>query len=291
MTVDLAIVGAPFLDLVFAGLERLPAPGEETLADELRWVPGGTAMQAIGAARLGLATTLVAPRADDPQGAALARALREEGVTWTGPPARSTPTTAVLPGEGGAAMVTVLAPGEPSARDVASVGARAVALSLGRLGLRPARGKIFAVTGALELASDPSRRLVELPHAHVVICNAAEARALTQTSAPDEAAHHLARRGPVAVVTDGPAGAWVGDGGAVEHVPAPRVDSVDATGAGDLFVAAYAWADLRGAPAVEAARWATLAASLSVRTTTALEGAARLVELLEAGGRAGLSPP
>jgi sugar/nucleoside kinase (ribokinase family) len=66
---------------------------------------------------------------------------------------------------------------------------------------------------------------------------------------------------------------------------------VDATGAGDLFVAAYAWADARGLPVDQRIAWATLSAGLSVRAPTALTGAPRLAELLDEGMRRGLTPP
>ena len=41
--IDVACVGAPFLDLIFRGLPALPVPGEEQLADELVVVPGAIA--------------------------------------------------------------------------------------------------------------------------------------------------------------------------------------------------------------------------------------------------------
>ena len=51
----------PFLDLVFEGLPRLPGAGEEVVGRALHVVPGGTAVQAIGLARLGLSVALVSP--------------------------------------------------------------------------------------------------------------------------------------------------------------------------------------------------------------------------------------
>src|SRR5207248_652902 len=59
--VDVAVVGSPFLDLTFEGLPRVPLPGEELVGRALHVAPGGTGMQAIGLARLGLSVTLVAP--------------------------------------------------------------------------------------------------------------------------------------------------------------------------------------------------------------------------------------
>jgi sugar/nucleoside kinase (ribokinase family) len=68
-------------------------------------------------------------------------------------------------------------------------------------------------------------------------------------------------------------------------------EAVDTTGAGDLFAAAYVWADLRGAEASERLRWAVLYSSLSVRVPTAVGGAATLEALVRTGERLGLAPP
>jgi|AntDryMetagUQ889_1029465.scaffolds.fasta_scaffold73410_1 ribokinase len=84
--VDVAVVGAPFLDLTFEGLTHLPALREEVIARKLHVAPGGTGMQALGAARLGLTTALVAPMGRT-SGAGLLRGFLEtEGVEgWAGP--------------------------------------------------------------------------------------------------------------------------------------------------------------------------------------------------------------
>jgi sugar/nucleoside kinase (ribokinase family) len=74
-------------------------------------------------------------------------------------------------------------------------------------------------------------------------------------------------------------------------VAAPTGEARDTTGAGDLFAAAYVWADLAELPLEERVRWAVLYASLSVRSVGAVPGAASLKELLEAGRRDGLTPP
>ena len=107
---------------------------------------------------------------------------------------------------------------------------------------------------------------------------------------PVESASVLARHGPTAVVTVGEGGAVAVDGDGIVMVPAPQVEVVDATGAGDLFVAAYVWADLRGAGIEDRLRWATLYASLSVRAPTAFAGAVGLEELSREGWSRGLSP-
>ena len=51
---DLVVATPVFLDLTFVGLESLPALGEERFAAKLLRSPGGGAITAVGAARLGL---------------------------------------------------------------------------------------------------------------------------------------------------------------------------------------------------------------------------------------------
>jgi sugar/nucleoside kinase (ribokinase family) len=94
-----------------------------------------------------------------------------------------------------------------------------------------------------------------------------------------------------AVVTLGADGAIATEGDEVVRTGAPRVDVVDATGGGDLFVSAYVWADLRGAPLGHRLAWATLYATLSIREPTAFTGAVHLDELLSEGRARGLIPP
>ena len=75
------------------------------------------------------------------------------------------------------------------------------------------------------------------------------------------------------------------------RVPGVQVEAVDTTGAGDLFSAAYVWADHWGAGLNERLRWAVLDASLSVRVATAVAGAVPLRALLEEGAEHGLASP
>jgi ribokinase len=97
--------------------------------------------------------------------------------------------------------------------------------------------------------------------------NATEAAALTGEDEPAAAAAALARRtGAPVLVTLGAAGVLLHDGGRDEHIPAPAVDVVDTTGAGDTLNGALAAALAGGAPLADAARGAVAAAA---RSTTA----------------------
>jgi ribokinase len=89
----------------------------------------------------------------------------------------------------------------------------------------------------------------------------------------EEAARSLAELGPgTVVVTLGGAGAAVTHGGKSTSFPAPRVDVIDTTGAGDAFCGAFA-ADLaRGLDPFLAARTGVVAGSLATTIPGAYPG-------------------
>jgi sugar/nucleoside kinase (ribokinase family) len=121
--------------------------------------------------------------------------------------------------------------------------------------------------------------------------NEREALMLTGASDVEAAAAALAKRAPVAVVTLGENGAIAAGAAGTARVGGVPVEAVDTTGAGDLFTAAYVWADHWGAPLEERLKWAVLYASLSVRVPTAVAGAVTLRALLEEGAEHGLASP
>ena len=103
----------------------------------------------------------------------------------------------------------------------------------------------------------------------------------------DELIEHLAHQTRLLAVTEGPAGCvlyWNGDR---RRFHAPKVDEVDATGAGDIFAAAFFIRLFKTRDPWEAARFATLLASRSVTRIglagipTAREIEESLVEVLQ----------
>lgn len=99
-----------------------------------------------------------------------------------------------------------------------------------------------------------------LPYLDFLILNAVEARQL------EEATGLTPGQIPVAdvIVTRGAEGASYYGGSEPVHVPAPRVEAVDTTGAGDTFTG-YVLAGLdRGLPMEQSLKQATLAAALMV---------------------------
>ena len=102
----------------------------------------------------------------------------------------------------------------------------------------------------------------------------------------------IGARVPNVVVSLGSAGVVASVDGRVLSVDGYDVGhSVDTTGAGDLFVAAWAWGDAVGMEMDDTLRWATLYAALSIRVPTGAGGATKLDELVAEGTRRGLPAP
>ena len=148
---DLVVATPVYLDLTFVGLEALPALGEERFAGALIRSPGGGAIAAVGAARLGLSTAVAAPLGDDVAGDLVRAALADEGVELIATrSAPRTPTTVVLPFGSDRAMVTVDPGVRASAADVASRACGAVATNLDMLHLVPPGATAYVTCGSDE---------------------------------------------------------------------------------------------------------------------------------------------
>ena len=291
--IDLACAEPAFLDLTMVGLDAIPRPGEERLAEDFVRSPGGGAITAVGAARLGLTSSLVSPLGDDAVGILLRSLLADDGVRWDGRLVRRTPVTVIMPSNGDRAMAT-FDPGEGvSAAELTAVAPRAVVLSIPRLPLAPAGARIYVSIGDVDARALAGGELpAELEAARALIVNEKEALLLTGAANAETAVAALAQAAPVAIVTLGPRGAVAAGVEGTVRVEGVRIDPVvDTTGAGDLFTAAYVWADHWGVPLGERLRWAVLYASLSVRVATAVAGAVTLRALLEEGAEHGLQSP
>jgi ribokinase len=291
VNVDLAVLTPAFLDYTFVGLEALPGPGEERFAGDMLRSPGGGAITAVGAKRLGLTAALVAPLGDDLAGRFVRRVLEEEGIAVGEPRGTRTPTTVVMPVAGERSMVTV----DPGVRarpgDLEPLSPRAVAATLEQIDLVPAGPRAYLTCGDDDARAFAGRLPRVARKLRALIVNRREAAVLTGTENSADAAGQLAGVAETAVVTLGPDGAVaVIDGRTVRVEGAGAAPVLDTTGAGDLFAAALAWADLRGADPDAALAWANLYAGLSVCAHTGTGGAVARERLIEEGERRGLPP-
>ncbi len=266
MSCDVACVGVVSLDLTFAGLPAVPQPGQELHGTDFLVTVGGIANVAIALTRLGLAATVAYPVSHDVVGQHIARLLAEHGVEWAGPPAPRGAVTAVMPVGGDRAMATYEPPSTVDPATLAALAPRAVVLPLDALPHAPAGARIYAGTGYADIARHRPLSGDVLVGADALIVNETEGLLLTGCDTAEDAARALGGHVPTAIVTAGARGAVAADGGRLVSVPAPAVDAVDTTCAGDIFTAAYVWADLRGLPIEERLRLATVAGALSVRS-------------------------
>jgi len=286
--------GPAYVDLVFGGLERLPELGEERFARGFLLAPGGSAITAIALHRLGHAVDLLADVGGDALAGWLRDALGREGVGTGALRAvlEVTPVTAALSTSVDRAFVTYLEPAAPPP-DLAAQLRAASAGHLHVAGFPAARAAPDLVDVAHGLGTtvsfdpgwdgralaDPQVRRVALA-ADVLLPNRLEAGLLLAADgdegAPPNAKDALARLaalrpGRVTVVKDGAAGAWGVDAhGPTAWVPAPSVDALDATGAGDVFDAGFLDAWWAGAPLEECLRRGSWCGALA---TTAYGGA------------------
>ena len=290
---DLVVATPVFLDLTFVGLESLPTLGEERFAAELLRSPGGGAITAVSAARLGLSAAVAAPLGDDVPGDIVRDMLAAEGVTWIASrPAPRTPTTVVMPFGGDRAMVTIDPGARALASDVAGAAPRAVAASLDQLYAVPNGTPTYVTCGDDDLRAYERRPPAALDGARAFFVNEREALGLSGAATVAEAAASLAGRVENVIVTLAAEGAIGVSDGTTITVAAERVENpADTTGAGDVLTAAYIWADVNGADAEDRLRWAVLYAGLAVRTPTGVGGAVDEATLLAEGAARGLTPP
>ncbi len=259
----IAVVGSVNLDLVVE-VERHPAAGETVLGGDAAELHGGKgANQAVAAARAGSEVQFVGRVGADDAGVLLREGLAAEGV---GVEHLRTDDDA----PSGRALIAVDARGENTI--VVSPGANA---RVGPDDVAAAAALLRAAAVTLVQHEIPAAAVAAAARAAggTVVCNPAPARPLVagiDVLVPNERELQALGGEPAGlgvaavVVTLGAAGALVVARGRRERIPAPAVDVVDTTGAGDVFCGALAHALAGGAELVEAARAAVAAAALSV---------------------------
>src|SRR4051812_1413999 len=221
---DLVVATPVFLDLTFVGMESLPALGEERFAAELLRSPGGGAITAVGAARLGLSTAIAAPLGDDVAGELVREALARDGVEVIGTrTAPRTPTTVVMPFGSDRAMVTVDPGVRASAADVAAGSPRAVATNLDMLHVVPEGAMAYVTCGDDEARAFRGRPPAALTGARALFVSRAEALALTGASNVEDAAVALAELAESVVVSLAEEGGLIATGGEVLAAPAEHI--------------------------------------------------------------------
>ena len=297
------VVGDLNPDLVLRG-DVVPRFGQaEQLLDEATLLIGGSAgITAHGFARLGRPVSLVAAVGSDVFGRQVCDDLAAAGVDVEPVLRRddqATGLTVVLSHTDDRAILTL-----PGA--IASLTADEVRAAADRLGeslahvhvsslfLQPALAeslpsvlaelRAHGVTTSLDTNDDPAGRWtgvdVLLPHVDVLLPNSREVVALAHETDPRRAAAMLGARGPLVVVKGGAAGAFaVGPHDELVELPAVPTVSVDTTGAGDTFDAAFIDGRLRGLDVTGCLASALVAGARAVGAVGGTAGQPRREEL------------
>jgi ribokinase len=281
---SILVVGSSNTDMVVKS-PTLPAPGETVIGGTFFLFPGGKgANQAVAAARLGGYVTFIARIGADIFGAQSIESFKKEGIDCrfigTDPSAAS-----------GVALITVDATGENCI--VVAPGANATLTPSEIIRARDAIGEADIVLTQLEiplptvieltdLAIASGRRIIlnpapacELPdqllqNVSILTPNEKEAELLTgvrinDTAGALKAAQILFARGvETVIVTLGRAGALLYDGREPALIPAPKVEAIDTTAAGDVFNGALAVGLAEGMRMTDAVKFANNAAAISV---------------------------
>jgi ribokinase len=290
---EVVVVGSVNADLVVS-VRRLPGAGETVTGGTFARHGGGKgANQAVAAVRAGARVAMVGAVGADDLGDEAVRELAGEGVDVA--------AVARLDGVAtGVAAIVVDERGENQIA-VASGANRELGADAVEAVLRGADGGVallgFEVPDAPVLAGARAARAAglevvvnpaparALPFALLALSplltpNLDEARALAGQDEAEAAARALAARtGAPVVVTLGADGALVLDGETLERIPAPRVEVVDPTGAGDAFNGALACELADGAALLDAVRSAIAVAARS----TCAPGARKVIPRRAAG--------
>jgi len=303
---DVVVVGGANWDYLIRG-KKLPGGGETAEGEQFHEGAGGKgANQAVAAARLGARVAFVARVGSDIRGDALLRLLNQEGVDTrfvVRDSSTSTGVALIMVDENGQKQIQT-APGANRQFSPHNVQESAEVLRSAKVVLSQLEVPLPSVATTLRIAKEAGAKTILDPAPPVrlddeilqlvdfVRPNSNEAEVLTDIAVKDresarQAARALMARGVGAVaVQSGDEGnllVWR-DG---EHfLPKMKVNSVDATGAGDAFAATLAVFLAEGRELTEAGELANAAAALATTVVGAQDGLPSREKVLRLLGKA-----
>ncbi|MFO1414204.1 MAG: ribokinase [Burkholderiales bacterium] len=278
------VVGSSNMDLVIR-VPRLPAPGETLAGHDFVTAPGGKgANQAVAAARLGAPVTFVSAVGDDAFGRTLLAGFAADGIdTSRVRTVAGTPTgVALVTVDAEGRNTIVLSPGANATLGAAAVAAAEADIAQAALVLCQLETPLSVLLATLDVAQRhqvpvllnpaPAAPLTAdvLRRVRFLVPNESEAAVLSGVpvidlpSAQHAAAALRARGAADVLVTLGAGGVWQADGEGGRHHPAPHVEAVDTTAAGDTFIGGLAAELAAGVPLAAAIAFGQRAAALAV---------------------------
>lgn len=279
---NILVIGSLNIDLV-TRVPHLPQPGETIASRKFQKNPGGKgANQAVAAAKLGANVTMIGKVGTDEHGELLINSLRSAGVSTAGIRREGTTGMAFISVSDEGENHIVLVAGANNAVRRSDISAMRGLIEESDMIVMQLEIPLEVVKHALELAVGLGKNVIlnpapvrDLPaemlrHVYVLIPNETELQILSgmPTSTEQEivdAARHLNSLGTQRViVTMGDRGSFLISETLHTHIPAYPVRAVDTTAAGDAYVAAFAVGKTQGMSDVEAAKFASKVAAITV---------------------------
>ena len=284
MPANVVVIGSLNMDLVTRA-PRLPKGGETLIGHSFATVSGGKgANQAVAAARLGARVAMVGCVGNDDYGVQLREALLAEqidcqavstvedssGVALIVVDDNSQNAIVIVAGANGAMTPAVIDRFDAvlQAADVIICQLEIPDATVGHAIKRArALGKTVILNPAPASRPLPADWFAAIDY---LIPNESEASALSglpvdSLQSAESAANQLIAMGAgKVIITLGAQGSLFANGKGFEHFPAPKVQAVDTTAAGDTFVGGFAAALASGKSEAEAIRYGQVAAALSV---------------------------
>ena len=284
MPAKVAVIGSLNMDLVTRA-PRLPRGGETLIGQSFATVPGGKgANQAVAAARLGAQVSMVGCVGNDAYGRELRDALVAEQIDCQ--------AVSTVEGSSGVALIVVddnsqnaivIVAGANGALTPAVIGCFDAVLQAADVIICQLEIPDASVGHALKRARELGKTVILNPapasrplpadwYANIdyLIPNESEATALSGVpvdsldSAKVAAARLIALGAGKVIITLGAQGSLFASGSRLEHFPAPVVEAIDSTAAGDTFVGGSAAALANVQDEAAAIRFGQVAAALSV---------------------------
>ena len=285
MTGSIVILGVFVADTAYRA-ERAPRMGETILGKHFALGPGGKGSnQAVAAARLGADVTFLSKLGRDPFAEMALKAWAEAGVKpkVTQSDESYTGAAYIFIEEATGDNAIIICPGVAATISAADVEAEAETIASAAVFVTQLEEPMEAAVRALEIARQRAVTTVldpapaaSLPDGMLALCdyvtpNESETEALTGVAvetvedARRAAEVFLAKGVGTAVITIGEKGALLHSAERSEHVPVFDAGPVvETTGAGDAFTGGFAMALARGDDPLEAVRFASATAGISV---------------------------
>ncbi|QJD86342.1 ribokinase [Cohnella herbarum] len=295
----IAVVGSLNMDMVVS-TERMPTIGETISGKTIHYIPGGKgANQAFGCARLGAEVHMIGAVGDDMFGSEMMSNMQDNGIRTDGIGIiEGTPTGIASILHTSEDNCIVIIPGANGAVTPSRVEQSASFITQADLLLVQLEIPLESVHAALRIAKSTGVRTVlnpaparDLPTdllklADYITPNETEFASLggfKETDGQEAWQEGLAdweqRYGHKVILTRGKHGASYWKDGSAVTIPAPMVEVVDSTGAGDCLNAAFGFGLASGWSLEQSLAFAVKAASLSVTKFGAQAGMPTIEEI------------